>query len=393
MGENTYMYNLKVVIIGAGIGGLTAAIAMEQAGYGVEVYDRVQELRPVGAGISLWSNGVKVLNRLGLGDRLAAIGGRMDTMEYRSHRDQRLSYIDLQPLFEQVGQRPYPVARADLQTILLNACGPDRVQLGMTCVAIEQDLTAATAVFANGHRATGDLIIVADGARSTLRNQLLDQPVERRYAGYVNWNGLVSAAADLCPCDRWVIYVGDSKRASMMPVGGDRFYFFFGAPMAAGTQVSPAGLRQELAGLFQGWPPAVQRLIQRLDPETTNRLDISDLDPLDRWVNGRVALLGDAAHASTPTLGQGGCQAMEDVEVLSRYLLTTNIGVADALQRYQQARQDRTAQLVLKARKRAATIYGHDPAVTQQWYADLSQEPAAAVINALATTILAGPLG
>ena len=132
------MYNLKVVIIGAGIGGLTAAIAMEQAGYRVEVYDRVQQLRPVGAGISLWSNGVKVLNRLGLGDQLATIGGSMNTMEYRSHRDQSLSYIDLQPLFEQVGQRPYPVARADLQAILLKACGPDRLQLGMTCVAIDQ---------------------------------------------------------------------------------------------------------------------------------------------------------------------------------------------------------------------------------------------------------------
>ncbi|XGB43660.1 MAG: FAD-dependent urate hydroxylase HpxO [Nodosilinea sp. LVE1205-7] len=387
------MYNLKVVIIGAGIGGLTAAIAMEQAGYRVEVYDRVQQLRPVGAGISLWSNGVKVLNRLGLGDQLATIGGSMNTMEYRSHRDQSLSYIDLQPLFEQVGQRPYPVARADLQAILLKACGPDRLQLGMTCVAIDQDAHSATAIFANGHRATGDLVIVADGARSTLRNQILEQPVERRYAGYVNWNGLVPATADLCPRDRWVIYVGDSKRASMMPVGGDRFYFFFGAPMVAGTQVSPGNLRQELAQLFQGWPLAVERLIQRLDPETTNRLDISDLDPLESWVKGRIALLGDAAHASTPTLGQGGCQALEDVEVLSRYLLTTNIGVADALQRYQQARQDRTAQLVLKARKRAATIYGHDPVITQQWYVDLSQEPPAAVIKALATTILAGPLG
>lgn len=391
-GADRPMYNLKVIIIGAGIGGLTAAIAMAQAGYRVEVYDRVQQLRPVGAGISLWSNGVKVLNRLGLGDQVAAIGGCMNTMEYRNHRDEQLNYIDLHPLFEQVGQRPYPVARADLQRILLRACGPDRVRLGMTCTEIEQDASSATAIFANGHRATGDLIIGADGARSTLRNQVLGQSVERCFAGYVNWNGLVPAAADLCPSDRWVIYVGDSKRASMMPVGGDRFYFFFGAPMAPGTQVSPADLRQELAQLFQGWPPAVERLVQRLDPATTNRLDVSDLDPLERWVRGRVALLGDAAHASTPTLGQGGCQALEDVEVLSRYLLTTNIGVADALERYQQARQDRTAQLVLKARKRAATIYGHNPAVTQQWYADLRQEPPSAVINALTATILAGPL-
>jgi FAD-dependent urate hydroxylase len=137
----------------------------------------------------------------------------------------------------------------------------------------------------------------------------------------------------------------------------------------------------------------VQNLIQTLDPETNNRLEIGDLDPLDKLVRGRVALLGDSAHATTPTLGQGGCQAIEDAEVLTRYLVTTNISVADALQRYQDARKDRTANLVLKARKRTGMIYGYEPTTTQQWYEDLKKEPPEAVINALAKVILAGPMG
>jgi len=110
-------------------------------------------------------------------------------------------------------------------------------------------------------------------------------------------------------------------------------------------------------------------------------------------VKGRVALLGDSAHATTPTLGQGGCQAIEDAVVLTRYLTTTNIGVADALKRYEAARKDRTADLVMKARKRTSTIYGYVPEATEQWYADLKQEPPEAVINALAKVILAGPMG
>jgi FAD-dependent urate hydroxylase len=387
------MYNLKVIIIGAGIGGLTTGIAMKQAGYRVEIYDRVAELRPAGAGISLWSNGVKVLNRLGLGEKLAAIGGEMNAMEYRSHTDEPLSYIDLHPLFERVGQRPYPVARTDLQAMLLAEFGPDDVHLEMPCVAIEQDDHSATAIFDNGHRATGDLVIGADGIRSAVRAYVLNRPVERRYAHYVNWNGLVAAHPDLCAKDRWVIYVGDSKRASMMPVGGDRFYFFFGAPMEEGTHVDPAHRGDELAKIFQGWPTPVQNLIQAIDPEATNRLEIGDIDPLERLVRGRIALLGDSAHATTPTLGQGGCQAIEDAEVLTRYLVTTNISVPDALSRYENARKDRTAELVLKARKRTSTIYGHEPAATQQWYQDLKQEPPEAVINALAKVILAGPLG
>lgn len=387
------MYNLKAVIIGAGIGGLTTGIAMKQAGYQVTIYDRATELRPAGAGISLWSNGVKVLNCLGLGDKLAAIGGEMNAMEYRSHTDQPLSYVDLGPLFQRVGQRPYPVARTDLQGMLLAAFGPENVHLGMCCVGAEQDSQGATAIFANGDRVTGDLLVGADGIHSAVRTHVLGYSVERRYAHYVNWNGLVNADPALCARDLWVIYVGDSKRASMMPVGGDRFYYFFGAPMAEGTQVDPTHRRDELAKLFQGWPTPVQNLIQALDPEATNRLEIGDLDPLERLVQGRIALLGDAAHATTPTLGQGGCQAMEDAEVLTRYLVTTNIGVADALKRYEAARKERTTNLVLKARKRTGTIYGYEPEATQRWYNDLKQDPPAAVIDALAKVILAGPLG
>lgn len=386
------MYNLKVVIIGAGIGGLTTGIAMRQAGYQVKIYDRAQELRPAGAGISLWSNGVKVLNRLGLGEKLAAIGGEMNAMEYRSHTDESLSYVDLRPLFERVGQRPYPVARTDLQTMLLEAFGPEDVHLGMLCTGIEQDEHSATAMFENGERISGDLVVGADGIHSAVRAHVVGQ-VDRRYARYVNWNGLVKADPELCDPNLWVLYVGDSKRASMMPVGGDRFYFFFGAPMVEGTHVEPAYRQDELAKIFQGWPQAVQKLIQALDPEQTNRLEIGDIDPLEHLVKGRIALLGDSAHATTPTLGQGGCQAIEDAEVLTRYLHTTNIGVADALKRYEAARKDRTAELVLKARKRTSTIYGYEPETTEQWYLDLKQEPPEAVINALAKVILAGPMG
>ncbi|MEL6468313.1 MAG: FAD-dependent urate hydroxylase HpxO [Cyanobacteria bacterium J06623_4] len=387
------MNGLKAIVIGAGIGGLTTAIALRQAGFEVEVYERVKTLRPAGAGISLWSNGIKVLNELGLGSEIAAIGGEMNRMEYRSHRDQPLSQVDLRPLFQRVGQRPYPVARTDLQQMLLTAFGAGNVQLEMMCIGVEQDEHQATALFANGHRATGDLVVGADGIHSRVREHVLGRKLAPRYAGYVNWNGLVGADPSLCESDNWMLYVGEGKRASMMPVGRDRFYYFFGVPMAQGTETAPSDRRAELAEHFNGWPEPVQNLIQALDPAASNRLEISDIDPPEHLVKGRIALLGDAAHATTPTLGQGGCQAMEDALMITRQLLTTNLGVADALSRYEQARKPRTSQLVLKARKRTDTIYGKEEKTTQAWYQQLQQEPPEAVIDALDKIISAGPLG
>lgn len=385
------MNDLKVIIIGAGIGGLTTALTMRRAGYELEIYEKTSELRPAGAGISVWSNGVKVLNSLGLGDEVANIGGRMDIMEYRSHTDELLNRIHLDPVVQTVGQRPYPVSRTDLQQLLLKALGSVPIKLNAKCIAIEQDEYRVTAYFEDGYQTSGDVLIVADGSRSTLRNYVVGYPVELRYAGYVNWNGLVEISEDLGTENTWVIYVGEGKRASMMPVGNHRFYFFFGCPMPKGTVVEPEQRREELQQIFAGWPLPVQRLIERLDPDQLNRLEIHDLDPLEQLVRGRVALLGDAAHASTPTLGQGGCQAMEDAEVLSRFLSTTNIGVEYALKRYETERKERTANLVLKARKRADLIYGKDPDLTQQWYEQLRQEDPSDVTNALSKTILGGP--
>jgi FAD-dependent urate hydroxylase len=334
---------------------------------------------------------VKVLNRFGLGREIAAIGGQMDFMQYLSTSGEVLNYVDLHPLIEEVGQRPYPVARADLQAMLLKAF-PGTVNLGYRCVSVEERGKQVTATFENGHQATGDLVIAADGVRSTLRQYVLDREVHPTYRDYVNWNGLVEADEALTAANTWTIYVGNHQRASMMPVGGNRLYFFFDVPLPLGTSAPPELIRSELAEHFKDWAEPVQTLIERINPEQTNRLEISDVGPVDRMVRGRVALLGDAAHATCPDLGQGGCQALEDVYMLNHFLLTTNISVEDALKRYEAAREDRTSAIVKKARNRAEVIHGKDPEITAQWYDQLRQESPSDVTAAIAKTILTGPL-
>jgi FAD-dependent urate hydroxylase len=321
---------------------------------------------------------VKVLNRLRLGKEIAAIGGRMDQMQYRWMTGELLNDISLQPLIDQVGQRPYPVARTDLQQMLLEAFAGE-VQLDTRCVGVEQDGESVTAIFEDGRRVTGDVLLAADGLRSALRKYVVGEAVQPRYAGYTNWNGLVEASEDLAPQNTWVIYVGEGKRASMMPVAQNRFYFFLDVPLPE-VELKETD-RSELTQFFQGWADPVQSLIP-----------IHDVEPLPCMVQGRIALLGDSGHATTPDLGQGGCQAMEDADVLTRYLVTTNIGVADALKRYEAERKERTTNLVLKARKRADQIHGKDPIVTQQWYDQLRTERPEEVTGAIAKTILGSAL-
>ena len=386
------MEKLNVIIIGAGMGGLTTGIALQQAGYDVEIYDRVRELRPAGAAISLWSNGVKVLNHLGLGTAIAQVGGKMDHMSYYRSNGERLTNFSLQPLIDQVGQRPYPVTRTELQQLLLHAIAPGTVRLGTKCIGVEQDQESVTAIFENGDRATGDILIAADGTHSELRNYVMGRRIKRQYVGYVNWNGLVGMSDDLAPKTSWDMYVGHHQRASFMPVGGDRFYFFLDVPMPQGSLGSPETHRDDLTIAFKGWADPVQRLIQQLDPTTTTRVEIHDTEPLTTLVRGRVALIGDAAHSMAPDLGQGGCQALEDAWVLANYLRTTTLGVEDALQRYNTARQDRVANIIDRARERSDITHGTDPVQTQAWYDELQQEDGTTIMGAIARTVLGGPL-
>ena len=193
------------------------------------------ENKPVGAAISVWSNGVKCLNNLGLEEETAALGGIVETMSYiDGHTGETMCRFSMQPLIDEVGQRPYPIARAELQLMLMNAYGFDDINFGMKMVSVADGPDAATVHFADGTSASGDIVIGADGAKSLTREYVLGGPVTRRYAGYVNFNGLVATDPAIGPSTEWTTYVGDGKRVSVMPVAGDRFYFWFDVPQPAG---------------------------------------------------------------------------------------------------------------------------------------------------------------
>lgn len=384
---------MNIIIAGGGIGGLSAALALRRYGHTVQVYERVSEIRPVGAAISIWPNGVKCLNELGLAEQTRAIGGRMQSMAYiDGMTGDIMTSFDLQPLIDAAGERPYPVARAELQAMLMDAVGADSIHLDHALTAIHQSDDQIMATFANGHQVTADLLIGADGTHSVARQYVLGEATPRRYAGYVNWNGLIEQDAALAPADQWTTYVGEGKRVSLMPVAGGRFYFFLDVPMPAGVTVTAGQTRTMLQQQFGHWCQPVRDLIARLDPTRTNRVEIHDIEPFDQWVRGRCVLLGDAAHSTTPDIGQGGCQALEDAIYLARSLTINKLSLTDSLQRYQQRRASRANQLVLRARKRAAVTHAADPAMTAAWYDELRHETGEHIMAGILANITGNPL-
>ncbi len=251
------MHDLDVVVVGAGIGGLTAAIALQRAGNRVRVLEQASELRPAGAGISLWSNGVKVLDALGLGDDVAVVGGRMKRMGYRDQHGTPLCEFSLAPLVERVGEHPYPVRRSDLQALLLRALGDagdghgEVVGTGQRCVGVDDLGDRVVVRLESGEHLEGDLVVAADGTHSRLRAQVLGRETERTYLGYHNWNGIVPDDAALGDPTSWMMHVGDGRRVSTMPVR-DGQYFFFDVPLddPVPNRADPRGaLRAHFAGV------------------------------------------------------------------------------------------------------------------------------------------------
>ncbi len=360
------MRGLRIVVVGAGIGGMCAALALEQTGHEVEIYERAPGLHPIGAGLCVWCNGAKVLNALGLEAALRDVSPSLRAVQFRTREDELLSDIPIEPLVASTGQRPYPVARADLHAVLARAFGAERIHLGAECVSIEQSGDSVTVHFADGRSASADLVVGADGIGSVIREHVVDGARKRALSW--DWEGITTI-----PCgapDTFTFYVGDGKRAATMPVGGGRFYFFFDFQRTAELDALH-GMRDQLRYLFAGWCEPVERLVETAPPETASNLQHHDLEPIASFVRGRVVLLGDAAHATTPFLGQGASLAAEDALVLSRLLPTKGLSVQSALVAYERERRERVHAVVRGSRDKgeAATVAGSD--ANERYYAEL----------------------
>jgi 2-polyprenyl-6-methoxyphenol hydroxylase-like FAD-dependent oxidoreductase len=246
---------------------------------------------------------------------------------------------------ERFGAPNIVVHRAELQASLLDALGAQYVEFGKQCVGVEQDREGVRARFADGCQAHGDLLIGADGLHSLIRSQL-HGPQPPTYAGYTAWRGIVVFDHQrLQPGESW----GAGMRFGQIPLSHGRVYWF-ATKNAPEGKASAKGEKRELLRLFSDWHAPIKALIEASDPSAILRHDIYDRPVLKKWGEGRITLLGDAAHPMTPNLGQGACQALEDTLVLAN-ALQKEPHIPSALRAYEAQRIPRTNSLVKQSRQ------------------------------------------
>ncbi len=382
---------LKVVIVGAGIGGLAAHLACARAGFDVEHYERQPHLGAAGAGIIIWPDGVKVLRSLGLGERLDSIGNRPATLELRDVADRQLSELPLHEIWHRTGAPGYVVSRTDLQRILLDAVGAWRVRTGARCVGLDRDEAGVVVRIEGGPEAKGDLAVGADGIHSAVRKYVAPGG-EPSYAGIASWVGIIPNDG-LHPVSVVTDFVGEGKRCGLFPLSNNRVYYNFSAAWDRSQSRPESGWTEVVARLFAGWPPKIQAVLRRLEGREPIHLEISDIPHLARWSAGRATLLGDAAHATTPTVGQGACQALEDVDVLVRSLERGTTDVVDALLRYESERRRRAEDLVALSHRGLQRLHAKDESTYGEMYRAIRASSAHHTILTIADWLDRGPEG
>jgi 2-polyprenyl-6-methoxyphenol hydroxylase-like FAD-dependent oxidoreductase len=329
----------EALIIGAGIGGLTAALALERRGWSVTVFEQAPELREVGSGVMISPNAMSVLFGLGL-ERMVERGRVLTHSEMCTWRGEAL----LSERVEEIPGTDVPallIHRAALHGALHEALGAGcQVHLGARLARFEEDGTGVVARFEEGREARGDVLVGADGLRSVVRAQL--HPGEAlRYSGHPCWRGLVrDFSHPALPRGLLRETQGRGARFGVGYVREDLVYWWATADWPLGEPV-PGGDQAFLVDVFRTAHAPIPQLIAATLPSDLLRNDLQDRAPLEAWGRGRVTLLGDAAHPMMPNLGQGACSAIEDGGVLAQALEAGMDPVA-GLRRYEDARRART---------------------------------------------------
>jgi salicylate hydroxylase len=341
-----------ILIAGAGLGGLTLALALMQRGYRVGVYEQASDLKEIGAGVQLGANGTRLLISLGLEEAMLKVVCVPMGREFR-HWSTGQAWMPFDVGEESVqrfGAPYWMVHRGDFHAVLLDAvrrADPDAIRPGNACVGFEQTASDVTLLLANGERVTGEILIGADGVHSRIRQQMFGDG-KAQFTGIMVWRGLVPMEK-LPPHQRRLVgnnWIGVGGHVVTYPLRRGKLLNFVAAIERDDWRVeswTEAGTREECLRDLAPWHQDIHNIVHSID--IPYKWALLGRDPLEHFAQGRVCVMGDAAHPTLPFLAQGANMALEDGIILAR-LLDTCPDVPSALVRYENARLERTARIV-----------------------------------------------
>lgn len=333
----------RILIIGGGIAGLTTALAMQRRNLDFIVFEAVQEIKAVGAGISLAGNAMRVLKKLGVDEDVKRRGHLISSMIIEDDKGKRISVMDAEKLSREHGLDNVAIHRADLHRVLLNAIDSSKIVTGKKAIDFNEEPGGITIFFDDGSKEQGIAAIIADGIHSGIRKKLLPG-VSPRYSGYTCWRGVVE--------NRWNIQHhavetwGSKGRFGYVPIGNNKVYWFACKNAPIKDEMMSLYRVSDLVDNFKSYAYPIPEILKDTSDADLIWSDIVDLKPFSQYAFNRILLLGDAAHATTPNLGQGACMAMEDALFVAEEICRQPENIVNAFKSFEQNRVPRAHYIV-----------------------------------------------
>ena len=354
---------MKIAILGAGIAGMSTAIALKLKGFNVSLYERSDAPSHLGAGIVLWPNATYVLSQLDLLTEFEAVAGSPARMQRLSSDGEDLGNLDISSIDQIMGYPSLSVLRRDVIKILHSRVESLGIKVNYNhdanTITTSTDGSAVVHCLSN-QTIEADMIIGADGRTASCARQYIQGNNKPVYQRFINWIGICESKTDLFDDQTIADYWGQGERFGIVPINTKTAYWAGGDTAVRITPNNPRNYKQELVQLFSTWPAIVGDTISRTKANTIHKIYVHDHDPCERWHKNNVLMIGDAAHAPLPTTGQGACQALEDAWHVANCLEENYHNLDHAMTIFTNLRIEKTSQIIMSGRHLASSIFNRD---------------------------------